>query len=268
MLPHAGILKYNDNEIHCLRMGRGSKLLIAFHGFGNDAAIFAPLAALLEQEYTMVAIDLPGHGLTRWKEPYFRKKDLMAIIQGIRNDFGTERLSLLGYSLGGRICLNVIEQQPNWVDKMILLAPDGLEKNFWYHFATRNPVGKLGFKSMMRDPDKWISRVGFLRKFKIIDESRFKFAQRNLTDESVRHQLSYVWPVTSKLVVNIAAVKWNLNKYKVETHLFMGRHDRIFPPAQGERFIRNLKQARLHVLDTGHNLLGAEQLPDICKSLY
>jgi len=48
----------------------------------------------------------------------------------------------------------------------------------------------------------------------------------------------------------------------------MGRHDRIFPPAQGERFIRNLKQARLHVLDTGHNLLGAEQLPDICKSLY
>lgn len=246
-------------------MGGGSKVLIAFHGFGNDAAIFAPIAQLLQEAYTIVAIDLPGHGLSRWTDPYFRKKDLMAIVQGIKNDFGVEKLSLLGYSLGGRVCLNIVEQQPNWIDKLVLLAADGLEKNYWYQIATRNPIGKVIFKSMMQQPEQWLNRVDFLRKYKIIDESRFKFARINLTDEKVRHQLSYVWPVTSKLVVNIAAVKWNLNKYKIETHVFMGKHDRIFPPVQGERFVKNLKTAHLHILDSGHNLLETALLPEIQK---
>lgn len=262
-----GILKYNNNEVHCLRMGKGSKLLIAFHGFGNDAAIFKPLAALLQDEYTLVSIDLPGHGLTRWTDRYFRKKDLMAIVQGIKNDFGADKFSLIGYSLGGRVCLNIAEQQPNWIDKLVLLAADGLEKNFWYQVATRNPIGKVIFRNMMQQPEQWLNRVDFLRRYKIIDESRFKFARVNLTDKNVRHQLSYVWPVTSKLMVNIAAVKWNLNKYKIETHVFMGKHDRIFPPIQGERFIRNLKQARLTILDTGHNLLEPSLLPEIQKAL-
>lgn len=267
MLPQSGILKYHNNEIHCLRSGTGSKLLIAFHGFGNDAHIFAPLADSLTETYTTVSVDLPGHGQTRWQEPHFQKKDLMAIVQGIRNNFGTETFSILGYSLGGRICLNIAEQQPNWIEKMVLLAPDGLEKNFWYHLATRNPLGKIGFKSMMQHPEQWLKRVDFLRKYKLIDESRFKFARLNLMDETVRHQLSYVWPVTSKLVVNLAALKWNLNKYKVETDIFMGKHDRIFPPAQGQRFIKNLKTARLHLMDTGHNLLEKSILPDIRQAL-
>ena len=266
MLVQPGVLKYNNNEVHCLRMGAGSKLLIAFHGFGNDAAIFVPLAEQLQDTYTIVAIDLPGHGNTRWSDTYFRKKDLMAMVQGIKNDFGVEKLSLLGYSLGGRVCLNIIEQQPNWVDKLVLLAADGLEKNFWYQMATRNPIGKTIFRSMMRQPEQWLSRVDFLRKYKIIDESRFKFARINLTDEKVRHQLSYVWPVTSRLMVNIAAVKWNLNKHKIDTHVYMGRHDRIFPPVQGERFIKNLKTAHLHLLDTGHNLLETAMLPLIQKA--
>lgn len=247
-------------------MGQGSKLLIAFHGFGNDAAIFMPLAAALQQEYTTIAIDLPGHGRSRWTEPYFRKKDLMAIVQGIRNDFGAEQFTLLGYSLGGRVCLNIVEQQPNWIAQLVLLAADGLEKNFWYQAATRNPLGKMIFKSMMQRPEQWLNRVDFLRRYRIIDESRFKFARINLTDPDVRHQLSYVWPVTSRLLVNIAAVKWNLNKHKILTDVFMGKHDRIFPPAQGERFLKNLKRGNLHLLDTGHNLLEPEMLPEIQKA--
>lgn len=266
MLPQPGILKYKDNEIHCLRMGSGSKLLIAFHGFGNDATLFIPLAAALQEEYTTISIDLPGHGHTRWKDRYFGKKDLMAIIQGIRNDFGVTQCSLTGYSLGGRVCLNVAEQQPDWVERMVLMAPDGLEKNFWYQMATRNPVGKNIFSSMMRQPEAWLQRVDFLRKYKIIDASRFKFARKNLTDTAIRDRLAYVWPVTSRLVVSTQLVKWNINKYKIDTRIFMGRHDRIFPPVQGERFIKNLKTAQLHVLDTGHQLLTESLLPELVQA--
>lgn len=259
----SGIIRYKENEVHCLRIGRGKKLLIAFHGFGNDASIFIPLGEALAKEYTTVAIDLPGHGQTRWKDAFFEKSGLMAIVQGIRNEFGVGKFSLAGYSLGGRAALCVAELQASWIDKMVLLAPDGLEKNFWYSFATRNPAGKILFRSMMKQPEKWLRRVDILRRYKLIDESRFRFARTQLSDEKVRHRLSYVWPVTSRLIVGLPIVRFNLKKQKTELHLFMGRHDRIFPPAQGERFVRGLKNARLHVLESGHQLLTPALLPEV-----
>jgi len=256
MEMQSGIIGYEGSKVHILRMGHGPKLMIALHGFGNTAAIFKPIAAAFLADYTVVAIDLPGHGGTEWNSTYFLKKDLMALVQGIRNDFGTEKFTLMGFSLGGRLCLSIAELQPNWIDKLLLLAPDGLQKNFWYHMATRNLVGKRIFRQIMQDPAPWLRRVALLRRWNLIDASRFKFAQANLTDEHIRHRLSYVWPVTSKLIINPQFVKWHLRKYKVETHLFMGKHDRIFPPKQGERFIKGLKLAHLHVLNEGHNLVN------------
>lgn len=255
MVPISGFIKYENNEVHCLRMGKGPELLLAFHGFNNDASIFLPLATLLQDTYTVVAIDLPGHGKTRWAAPYMEPKALMAIVQGIKNDFGVEKFSIAGFSLGGRVLLNVLELQPNWVDKALLLAADGLQKNFWYSMATRNPAGKILFQKILDNPERWIGKMAWLRKYKLVDESRFKFAKTRLTDEHIRHQLSYVWPVMSRLIPNITVVKWNINKYKVTTIVVMGRHDRIFPPEQGERFVKNLKHAQLVVLDTGHNLM-------------
>ena len=267
MQINSGIIRYKENEIHVLKMGNGPKLLVTLHGFGNTAAIFKPIASAFSEKYTTVSIDLPGHGLTKWNHAYFEKGDLMAIIQGIKTEFGVAQFTLMGFSLGGRVSLNIADLQPDWIDKLILLAPDGLEKNFWYNAATRNPLGKIIFKKMMNNPDRWIKRVEKLRQWNLIDASRFKFAKANLTDEKIRHQLSYVWPVTSKLVVNTTLVKWHLKKYKVETHLFMGTHDRIFPPKQGEHFIKGLKTATLHVLDEGHNLINQTLIKELSAIL-
>lgn len=258
-----GFINYLDNEIHILKMGSGSKLLIAIHGFGNDASIFKPLAQALSADYTVVSIDLPGHGKTKWNKTYFEKQDLMAIVQGIKLEFGVAQFSLVGFSLGGRVCLSIVELQPDWIDKLILLASDGLEKNFWYNVATRNVFGKMAFKRMLQNPEAWLKHVDKLRQWNIIDASRFKFAKTHLTDKNIRHRLSYVWPVTSKLIVSVILVKWHIRKHKIETHLYMGEHDRIFPPGQGEKFIRGLKTATLHILNEGHNLINEKLIQEL-----
>jgi len=256
MQIRSGFINYLDNKVHVLKMGSGPKLLIAIHGFGNDAGIFRPVAAAFQETYTTVSIDLPGHGKTVWNKAYFEKHDLMAIIQGIKIEAGVEKFSLMGFSLGGRACLSIVELQAGWIDQLFLLAPDGLKKNFWYNAATRNVFGKLIFKRMMQNPDAWLHYVDKLRQWNIIDASRFKFAKAHLTNESIRHQLSYVWPVTSKLIVSTMLAKWHIRKYRIETHVFMGEHDRIFPPRQGQQFVKGLKTAKLHILDEGHNLIN------------
>lgn len=258
-----GFINYLDNQVHVLKMGSGPKLLIAFHGFGNDAWIFKPVAEAFADTYTVVSVDLPGHGKTTWNKTYFEKQDVMAIIQGIKIEAGVEQVSLMGFSLGARVCLSVIELQPDWIDQLFLLAPDGLKKNFWYHAATRNVIGKLLFKRILQNPDAWLQYVDKLRQWQVIDASRFKFAKAYLRDEKVRHQLGYVWPVTSKLMVSTLLAKWHIRKYKIATHLYMGKHDRIFPPRQGEKFIKGLKTAKLHILDEGHNIINERLVKEL-----
>lgn len=263
MQTQPGFIRYGDNRVHCLRIGSGSKLLIAFHGFGNDASLFVPLADALRDEYTTIAVDLPGHGATQWLQPSFRKKDLMALIQGIRADFGVDRCTLAGFSLGGRVCLCIAELQPDWIERMVLIAPDGMEKNFWYYAATSNILGKRIFSKIMQNPAPWLRRVELLHKYRFIDTSRLRFVQKSLSDPSVRQQLAYVWPITRHLTPQINLVKWNINRHKIDTFVVMGRHDRIFPPVQGERFVKNLKTGRLQLLEAGHQLLQEALLPQL-----
>lgn len=262
----SGFIAYRDNNIHCIKMGKGPKLLIAFHGFDNDARIFEPLAVCLHDEYTLISVDLPGHGQTSWKEPYLKIADLMALVQGIKNEFKAEKFSLIGFSLGGRICLNIVQYQPNWVEALFLIAPDGLIKNVWYYLATCNPIGKVIFKKLTGQPQLWVNRLSWLKRFKIVDESRYKFVRKMLVDRGMSGRVALVWPLMSRLIPNRNLVKWNINKYKITTEIMMGRYDRIIPAKAGEAFVKNIhKYARLHLLESGHALLTQEQAPELAN---
>ncbi len=266
MKSQSGFIGYKAHKVHCIKMGHGPELLIAFHGFDNDAGIFAPLAEQLQEQYTIVAVDLPGHGQTDWSDRYLKIDALMAIVQGIRNEFKTERFSLVGFSLGGRICLNIAQYQPNWINAMYLIAPDGLNKNIWYQLATRNPLGKMLFKRVLDQPEQWIDRLAWLKKYRLVDESRFKFARKMLTDRNVNHKVAEVWPLMSRLIPDIGKVKWNINKYGIPTLLIMGKYDRIIPPASGEQFIKNIKDnAHLYYVESGHALLHKASAAELAR---
>ena len=57
---------YRNTAIHYLSMGSGKQILIALHGYGDNAALYKVLLPSLGNRYTIYAIDLPYHGRTRW----------------------------------------------------------------------------------------------------------------------------------------------------------------------------------------------------------
>ena len=97
--------------IHAVLFGTGDKLLICFHGFGEDAEKFRSLEPSLGSHYTVVSIDLPFHGKTRWqKDDIFYPDDLKKLINEILQTCGKKTFSLMGYSLGGKIVFAAIDQ--------------------------------------------------------------------------------------------------------------------------------------------------------------
>ncbi len=173
------------------------------------------------------------------------------------------RWGLMGYSMGGRIALQLAENHPGSIDKLILLAPDGLKVNIWYWVATRTRVGNLLFGWTMRRPGWLFLLLRLSHALRLVNPSIYKFAVHYIDDQKVRHELYTRWTVTRKFRPEPGAVAGLIRKNRIPVNLIYGRYDRIIRWERGEQFRRRGIEAccRLDLLDTGHQLLRPQFLP-------
>jgi pimeloyl-ACP methyl ester carboxylesterase len=142
-------LHFRNSEIGYYRFGSGPKPAICFHGYGEEAGIFSFLSKYAGDHYTFYSVDLPFHGKTEWKDGLiFTPQDLEQITLKIleQNNIQLQtsgiKLTLIGFSLGGRAVLTLYQSMPDNIEKLVLLAPDGLKVNSWYWLSTQNLAGK------------------------------------------------------------------------------------------------------------------------------
>jgi 2-succinyl-6-hydroxy-2,4-cyclohexadiene-1-carboxylate synthase len=80
--------------------------LVALHGFTQTGRLWGAFGDLLEKEFTIVAVDLPGHG-----DSGNVRADLSTtaglVAEAVQGVLGDDSCDLLGYSLGARVALHV-----------------------------------------------------------------------------------------------------------------------------------------------------------------
>jgi pimeloyl-ACP methyl ester carboxylesterase len=71
------------------------------HGWQDNAASFDNLAPFLLKNTPILAIDLPGHGLSSWLPPGFMYNEIVyfLLIKRIKKHFGWKKMKLLAHSL-------------------------------------------------------------------------------------------------------------------------------------------------------------------------
>lgn len=249
-------------------MGSGKKLLLAMHGYGNDASMYNCLETLLGDEYTIVSLDMPYHGGSKWPDrKVWTVEELKGMVKLLLEEYGVDKLSFLGYSMGGRVCLKIAELMPECVERVVLLASDGLTFNSFYYFVTSTTLGKGLFDSFLRSPQKYMSVVNFARRRNWLDESRYKFASRYWETEESRKFLNNVWPAMRQIMPDYDKLSDVVAQYSIPIFIFMGRHDRVIPFKLAQKFNKKISTAQLQLLDKGHRMLDDETLPQICNCL-
>jgi len=248
-------LTIKNSSIHFIRFGSGERLLLCFHGFGEEAAKFKVLEPSLGKRYTIIAIDLPFHGETVWHQgDFFLKEDLKELIKEILKKGNKERFSLIGYSLGGKIALATVEFFASQIDEVILLAPDGVKINAWYNVAVYPEWGRKLFYRFVKKP-AFVFTTARLLKFAGLVSTRFhKFLHLQTDSEEKRQKVYNVWLTIKDLEVELPHVKSLLNKYDIKSYIFIGKYDRVITIKIGTRFARGLKHCKFLKLDKGHNL--------------
>jgi pimeloyl-ACP methyl ester carboxylesterase len=252
-------IPFNTSQIHYSYGGNGNKMLLCLHGYGESEHSFHFLQQHLPEGYQMIAIDLPYHGKTQWKEKAdFNVGHLIRIIDEVlaaRNLPGAS-FSLLGFSMGGRMSLSILQSIPHRIHKMILLAPDGLKVNAWYWLATQTYAGNRLFSFTMKHPGWFFGVLKLGNALKLINPSVFKFTRHYVHDGTMRHQLYQRWSGLRKIKPDLHTIKKRIIENKIAVVLVYGEYDRIIRHERGEKFRKGIESwCSLQVLQAGHQLL-------------
>ena len=247
------------------RFGQGPEAVVCFHGYGESSRSFAFLDKHAGNQYSFYTIDLPYHGDTVWNESAFSESDLLEIIDRI---CPSTRFTVLGFSLGGRVGLSLFETRPANINRVVLLAPDGLKVNFWYWLATQTMAGKSLFRFTMKNPGWFFGLLRLFNFFGIVNASVFKFVRYYIGDPPLRELLYHRWISLRKLRPDLNQVKRLATEFKTPFTLVYGKHDRIILPVVGRRFRKGIEAyCEVTEIASGHQVLHEKHVRDILHAL-
>ncbi len=157
--------------------------------------------------------------------------------------------------MGGKFALSLIEAFPEQIDKVLLVAPDGVKTNFWYSMATYPGWLQGLFKRTVLRPVPFFKFVGFLGKYKLIDKGLLRFASWQMDSTPKRLRVYKSWVGFSQLTFDIRKIVQLLNYNKIQVTLFLGEFDKVIPQRNLQVFVKALQHGNLIELKTGHAFL-------------
>ncbi len=266
-------LSYGQSVLAYRIFGNGPELVFCFHGYGESAAVFYFLEKYAGNGVSFISLDLPFHGNTIWnRKQSFEPDDLKKIVLEIANNHisvSQSPVTLIGFSLGGRMALNLYQSMPEKIKRLVLLAPDGLKVNFWYWLATQTWAGNKLFAFTMKHPAWFFAMLKLLNKLKLVNASIFKFVRYYIGDKNARSLLFKRWTSLRRIKPHLSIIKQAINKNKTATVLLYGKHDRIILPSTGKKFSRSIEQyCTLKIIASGHQVLHEKHAADIVKALF
>lgn len=102
------------------------RTLILVHGFAASVHAWRPWVERLDSDYRIIAIDLPGHGLTLAPKDYQASLDRNAALVGkLADHAGAETFVLAGNSMGGGVSLAYAMKNPARLEALVLVDAAG-----------------------------------------------------------------------------------------------------------------------------------------------
>jgi len=160
-----------------LDSGSGDELWIAFHGYGQEAEVTHHFMTYFRPNARIISVDLPLHGNTSVKSEFLNNSELTELLSTLTREHGVQQCSLVGFSLGGKVVLKLVEWTPGLIEQIILIAPDGLRINPIYNFATNTLIGRLFFQLVIKFPQPFFGISWLLCTLHLMHKRVHEFVQ-------------------------------------------------------------------------------------------
>ncbi len=250
--------QHKDISLFYRKIGKGNRVLIAFHGFTKSSRDFIPFEDFCKEKYTIYAVDLFYHGKTTFKSRKWRsftKPQLKEIFECFLKNLNVDKFEVLGYSMGGRVALFLLEQFGQKINHLYLFAPDGLKINFWNWFVTSTLAGKRIYGLTISNPGivHLMSRAG--QKLNLLPNTMNKFLKTNLQTKGMRLRIYRVWQLYRFITFKQKKLKDTILKNNLKVDLVVGQKDPVVDSKMVKGFADFVgPNVKLHIIKAGHDL--------------
>lgn len=226
-----------------------SEVVIFLHGAGAGASGYSNFKGnfpvFAAAGYRVIVADLLGFGLS--SKPDIPMYDLDFYVAGVKGMFdalGLKRATLLGNSLGGAVALGYALAHPDDVDRLILMAPGGVEDLDTYlampGIANMFAVYKAG-------------KTGAAAMREIMHQQLFD--PTLLSDEIIneRAPIALTQTKAARSVMKVPNMTTRLHELRCPVFGFWGVNDRFNPVGGAMKIVENAPNARFELVNRcGH----------------
>ncbi|WP_429513067.1 alpha/beta fold hydrolase [Pseudomonas sp. BT76 TE3572] len=104
-----------------VRVGGKGPAVVLLHGFGDTGDMWAPLAADLAKDHTVVVPDLRGMGLSSIPDSGYDKKTQAGDIRALLAALGIEHSVVIGHDIGTMVAFAYASRYPQLTDRLVVM---------------------------------------------------------------------------------------------------------------------------------------------------
>ncbi len=240
-------------------------IVVLLHGFPTSSHMFRNLIPELAQNYRVIAPDYPGFGhseMPPMTEFDYSFDNYANLVEQLLSKLGAERYSLYVMDYGAPIGFRVAARDPERIQSLIVQNGNAYDEGlleFWdpikVYWKDPSPANRAAISYLVTiDATKWQYTHG-IRDTTRIDPDAWTHDQRFLDrpgNDEIQLALFYDYRTNPPLYP-----EWQeyFREHQPPMLIVWGQNDYIFPPKGATPYLRDLPDAELHLIDTGHFVL-------------
>ena len=238
--------------------GKGKKPLVLLHGFMENTTIWNEMEAHLSKDFTLIKIDLPGHGKSKVYQEIHTVELMAEKVKEVIDALKLEKINLLGHSLGGYVSLAFAENFPEILESMTLFFSTTVADDEEKKEIRRRSIAvidenfetfvKTSIPNLFSNNEKDIleGKIELAKNIaKSTDKEGVKAAQLGMAER----------PDRTEILENLDA----------KILIIAGKYDNAVKTENLLKIIPEKTNIKTYVLDCGHN--GHWEKPTICAEI-
>ena len=240
-----------------------SPKLLLLHGFPASSHQYRNLIPLLSENFHVIAPDYPGFGYSDMPDPAsfaYTFDKTSEIVEAFLEKVGFTHFGMYVQDYGGPVGFRIVGRHPSWLEWLIVqntnaydvgftAAWDGLRGAYWVNKTpeTEKPLEAFLLPETVKSiylhghpepekisPDNWTVDSHFLER-----------------PNAVRVQLDFFYDYRTNPQ---SYPQWQafLREHQPKTIIFWGQDDIFFTREGGESYLKDLPEAEMHRLKSGH----------------
>jgi pimeloyl-ACP methyl ester carboxylesterase len=237
-------------------------VVLLLHGFPTSSHMFRNLIPALAGRYHVIAPDYPGYGLSsapdhkKFAYTFAHYADLM---DGLMNKLNAKSYAMYVMDYGAPVGYRLALKHPERVSALIVQNGNAYEeglKKFWdpikAYWADSSPAHRKALEFLMKAETTKFQYTNGVSDVSRIDPDNWSHDQALLDrpgNLDIQLDLFHDYGTNVPLYPKFQAF---FRERKPPTLIVWGKNDTIFPADGATPYLRDMPDAELHLIDTGH----------------